>query len=337
MKSSVTFETNDSIIHHIYDIHPSNQFQVDVSPAEPLSSNNGGLSANFTPCTCKTELLTITNAWFFLYKEPLLPGRHFGERWVWVCQHEDLGEVLAYNQRTPWLLVHEILEMPWEEMKWSVELFKLGCLEWIWMIQYLTQYLGCFFTRSTKIHFLTSLYKKSLVWSFPVLCKVSLPSWQVRVYTFWVYDKREIQSILSSWYLWMHPWTLNVHFFHKWRHDIMIHRGFWGSWPPESPHQGVKNLMLPAAPELRILRSLATVTSTVEKKQLHAAGSITNWHAWNTLSFTLVSDLNLNLRSIDLDKWIQSWGHLSLWHASSQPGEVTWTQGFEGPILLYIY
>lgn len=222
-------------------------------------------------------------------------------------------------------------------MKWSVELFKLGCLEWIWMIQYLTQYLGCFFTRSTKIHFLTSLYKKSLVWSFPVLCKVSLPSWQVRVYTFWVYDKREIQSILSSWYLWMHPWTLNVHFFHKWRHDIMIHRGFWGSWPPESPHQGVKNLMLPAAPELRILRSLATVTSTVEKKQLHAAGSITNWHAWNTLSFTLVSDLNLNLRSIDLDKWIQSWGHLSLWHASSQPGEVTWTQGFEGPILLYIY
>ena len=50
-------------------------------------------------------------------------------------------------------------------------------------------------------------------------------------------------------------------------------------------------------------------------KQLHAAGSITNWHAWKTLSFTLVSDLNLNLSSIDLSG-SNKWGLRSLWHAS---------------------
>ena len=99
------------------------------------------LSVNFTPCACKTELLTITNAWFFLYKEPLLPeSSQTGDRWVLFCQHEDLGEVLAYHQQFsmtfgPWNTGNAM-----EKMTWSVELLKLWCLEWIWMIQYL----GCF-------------------------------------------------------------------------------------------------------------------------------------------------------------------------------------------------
>ena len=135
-------------------------------------------------------------------------------------------------------------------MTWSVSSLNFDALnefEWynIWQV-------GCFFYQVHKDSFSHFSLQKIPVWSFPVLCKVSLPSWQVRV-------KPRFRPMING------KSNPSYHLdicgcIRSWRHDIMIHRGFWGSWPPESPHQGAKNLMLQAAPELRVLRSLATVT-----------------------------------------------------------------------------
>ena len=135
------------------------------------------------------------------------------------------------------------------------ELFELWtCIEWYRLNHFLPGH------KHSYDHF--SLQS---CWSFQVLCKVSLPSCKSQKTRFgsMVQKGNPIHPIHLR-YLLMHP-------FIEFSNDdmiIMIHREL-GVAQPESPRQGVKNLTLPAAPELRIfLKSLATVTSTVEKKQL---------------------------------------------------------------------